>query len=99
MAEIYAALTRLPGNQGLAADQALLFLDETRSRLQIIALDPVDYYQWINSAAAEDILGESIYDMLLARCAVKVDAEVIYSWDACDFARLGPEIAKRVTTP
>ena len=99
LAEIYATLTRLPGNHRLAADQALLFLDEIRSRLQIIALDSVEYYECIKSAVAEDIVGGTIYDMLLARCAVKVGAEVIYSWDARDFARLGQEIAKRVTTP
>jgi hypothetical protein len=37
--------------------------------------------------------------MLLAQCALKVEAEIIYTWDARDFARLGKEIAKRVRTP
>ena len=99
LAEIYATLTRLPGNQRMAGDQALLFLDEVRSRLQVTALDPVEYYESIKSAVAEDIFGGTIYDMVLAQCALKVEAEIIYTWDARDFARLGKEIAKRVRTP
>jgi predicted nucleic acid-binding protein len=83
----------------MAGEQALLFVDNVRSRLHVVALDPLDYYESIKSAAAADIFGGTIYDMLLAQCALKVDAETIYTWDSHDFARLGQEVAKRVRTP
>lgn len=98
LAEVYATLTRLPGNDRMASGQALLFVDELRSRLQIVALDSVEYYESIKFAAAAEIVGGTIYDLLLAQCALKTAAEVIYTLDS-HFARLGPEIAKRVRTP
>jgi predicted nucleic acid-binding protein len=82
----------------MASGQALLFVDELRSRLQIVALDPVEYYESIKSAAAEDIVGGTIYDLLLTQCALKTAAEVIYTLDS-HFARFETEIAKRVRTP
>ena len=77
----------------------MLFLDEIRVRLTTIALDAHDYYAAVASAAAEGVIGGTIYDMLLARCAIKAGAEIIYTWDVGDFARLGKDIAKRVHTP
>ena len=99
LAEVYATVTRLPGNQRMGADQALLFLDELRGRLTIIALEAQSYYSAIASAAAENIAGGTIYDMLLAQCALKARAEIIFTWDVSDFSRLGSAIAKRVHTP
>lgn len=99
LAETYAVLTRLPGNQRMAGDQALVFLDDIRSRLRLVALNPEQYYDAIKSAAAEGIYGGTIYDMLIATCALSVGASVIYTWDVGDFSRLGAEVAKRVRTP
>ncbi len=99
LAELYATLTRLPGDDRMAGDQALLFLEELRERLKIIALEAQAYYSTIASAAAENIVGGTIYDMLLAQCAVQAHAEIIYTWDIRDFSRFGSAIAKRVHTP
>jgi predicted nucleic acid-binding protein len=98
-AELYATVTRLPGNQRMAGDQALLFLDELRGRLTTIALDAHDSYSAVVSAATEGVLGGTIYHMLLAQCALKARAEIIYTWDIGDFARLGKDIARRVQSP
>ncbi len=99
LAEVYATLTRLPGSQRLGADEALLYLDDVRSRLTIIALEAPAFYSAIASAAASNILGGTIYDMLLVQCALQAGAEIIYTWDVADFSRLGSAIAKRVHTP
>jgi predicted nucleic acid-binding protein len=99
LAEVYATVTRLPGDQRMSADDALLFLDDVRSRLAIVALEAQGYHAALASAAAANIVGRTIYDMLLAQCALQARAEIIYTWDVADFSRLGPQIAKRVHTP
>jgi len=99
LAEMYSALTRLPGKHRLSGDQVLLFLQAIRDRLTIIHLDGAEYFSAIEKAAAAGIVGGTIYDALLARCALKAKAETIYTWNVNHFQRLGPEIAKRLKTP
>ena len=99
LAELYAILTRLPGKQRMNADQAMLFLDDVRKRLTIVALTEQEYYSTISGAAGEGILGGTIYDALLAKCALKSNCEIIYTWNTGDFSRLGPEVARRTRTP
>ncbi len=99
LAELYATLTRMPGPDRLGADQVLLALDGIRERLTVVALDPDEYRAAIGDAAAEEILGGTVYDALIARCALKSKATVIYTWNLKHFRRVGPEVAKRARTP
>jgi len=99
LAELYATLTRMPGRQRMGGEQALFFLDEIRKRLTIVALDEEDYYSAIASAAAEGVVGGTIYDALLAQCALKANAATIYTWDLDHFRLLGAEVARRIRTP
>jgi predicted nucleic acid-binding protein len=99
LAEVYSALTRMPGAQRMAGDQALFFIDEIRRQLAIITLSEEDYATTIASAAAEGVTGGTIYDALLAQCALKADASTIYTWDVGHFRLLGAEVARRVRTP
>jgi len=68
LAELYANATRFPGKNRLGGDQALLFIDEVRDRLAIVALSPEEYYSTISDAAGEGIVGGTIYDALPMRC-------------------------------
>ena len=99
LAEVYSGLTRMPAPQRMGADQALLLLDQIRERLTVITLNEEDYYSAIASAVAQGIVGGMIYDALLAKCALKANATIIYTWDVDHFRRLGPEVARRVRTP
>jgi predicted nucleic acid-binding protein len=99
LAELYATLTRLPGSQRLSCEEASLFLQDVRKRLSVITLGEEDYVKTISSLVSAQIAGAAVYDALLARCALKSGAEVLYTWDVDDFRRLGPEIAKRVQRP
>lgn len=99
LAEVYSVLTRMPGKHRLSGDQVLLFLQNIRERLTLIALDAGEYYSTIEEAAAAGIVGGAIYDAVLARCALKAGTDRIYTWNVKDFERLGPAIAKRVKTP
>jgi len=99
LAEVYASLTRMPGPHRMGGDQALLFLEDIRRRLTIITLDEEDYVSAIASAVAEGVVGGTIYDALLAKCALKANATTIYTWDLDHFKLLGPEVARRVQSP
>jgi len=99
LAEVYATLTRMPGRQRMTCEQAVIFLSEMRDRLKTIALDGDEYSSIIVDAAADGIGGGLIYDALIASCALKANANTIYTWNIDHFRRLGPEVAKRVHTP
>lgn len=99
LAEVYSTLTRLPGRQRMECDQALLLLDSIRDRFTVIALEPDEYYSAIADGAAEGVTGGTVYDALIARCALKAKATTIYTWNIDHFRRCGPEVAKRVRTP
>lgn len=98
LAEVYSVLTRLPGSR-LSGEQALLFLGDIEERLTAVALDSREYFSTIRESAAAGIVGGMLYDALLARCARKAGAEVIYTWNVQHFRRLGPEVASRIKTP
>jgi len=98
LAEVYATLTAMPGPNRLSTDQVLLVLDDIRERLTIIGLDPDEYRIAIGDAAAEEIIG-TVCDALIARCALKSKAAVIYTWNLKHFRRVGPEVARRARTP
>jgi predicted nucleic acid-binding protein len=99
LAEVYATLTRLPGRHRVECEAALLLLDEIRKRMAVVTLDEQDYYGAISSAAMEGITGGTIYDALLAHCALKSNTATIYTWNVEHFRRLGPAVAQRVRTP
>ena len=99
LAEVYATLTRLPGRHRLSGEQAVLLLEAIEERLAIVALESDEYLRAIRKAAVEGIVGGALYDCLLAACAVKARAEVVYTWNLQDFRRMGADVAKRVRTP
>lgn len=99
LAEVYATLTRLPGRHRLSGEQVLLFLENVRERLTLVALDAEEYFAAVRQAAAAGIVGGAVYDALLAHCALKVQAETIYTWNVKHFQQLAPEIVRRVRMP
>jgi predicted nucleic acid-binding protein len=99
LAEVYATLTRLPGDLRTSGDQAMLFLADMAERLTFIALDVEEYWTTIAGAADLGVLGGQTYDALLARCALKAKAETILTWNLAHFQRLGSNVAKLVRTP
>jgi predicted nucleic acid-binding protein len=53
----------------------------------------------VKEAAAVGVVGGTVYDALLARCAIKAGAEIIYTWNMKHFQQFSPEITKRLRTP
>jgi predicted nucleic acid-binding protein len=100
LAEVYATLTRMPGKYRVSCEQAMLFLAELRQRLTLVALDKEEYYATIEQASALGVMGGTVYDALLARCALKARAETLYTWNVKHFQQLGlEEVVKRIRTP
>ncbi len=99
LAEAYATLTRYPGKQRLSPDQALLAVETLENRLAVVALEAGEYLAAIRRSAAHGITGGTIYDGLIAACALKAKADVLYTWNTGHFLLLGDEIARKVRTP
>ena len=99
LAELYATLTGMPPPRRVSGDQALLFLGNVRDQLTLVPLNEQEYFQVAEAAAATGLAGGAIYDAILAHCALKADAEVIYTWNTSDFLRLPQSISGRVRTP
>lgn len=99
LAEVFATLTGMPGNRRAGADAALLFIGDIREQLTLVSLDELEYLRAIEDAAAAKYSGGAIYDALLGYCALKAQAEVLYTWNTKDFARLPEAISRRVRQP
>jgi predicted nucleic acid-binding protein len=100
LAEVYGVLTgmRLAARRA-SGDQALLFIGNVRERFTLVGLNEREYFHMLEDSAAAGIYGGAIHDALLGHCALKADAETIYTWNAKDFLRLPPAIVGRVKTP
>ena len=77
----------------------MLFIGDIREHLTIVALDGNEYFETLRKAADSGLVGGVIYDAILARCAIKSNAEVIYTWNVRHFGRLGEEVKSRTRTP
>ena len=99
LAELFSTLTRMPGKYRIGAEQAMLFIGNIRERLATVALDGDEYADALGTAAARGIVGGTIYDALLAHCALKAQSETIYTWNERHYMQCGAEITKRLRTP
>ena len=66
--------------------------------MTIISLSEDEYFSAIR-LVSDTIVGGAAYDALIARCAIKAQAEVLLTWNTRDFTRFGPDIARIVKTP
>jgi predicted nucleic acid-binding protein len=99
MVEVYSTLTRMPGKHRISSEQAMLFIDSIRERLSIVALDAGECADALKASAILGIVGGGIYDAVLAHCALKAKADVIYSWNTRHYSLCGPAVAALLQTP
>ncbi len=97
LAEVYSTLTRLPGKFRISGEQVMLFLAEIRERLTLVTLTEDEYFASIQRAAIQGVLGGTIWDALLASCAVKAKADTLYTWNTKHFQQF--KFIGRVKTP
>jgi predicted nucleic acid-binding protein len=89
----------MPGKHRISSEQAVLFIESICERLSLIALDGEEYVKALRAAAALGVVGGGVYDATLAHCALKAEAETIYSWNGRHYAHCGPEVIRRLQTP
>jgi predicted nucleic acid-binding protein len=97
--ELYSTLTRMPGKRRISVVQAMAAIGKIRERLSLVALDVDEYAHALAASAALGIVGGTIYDAVLAHCAIKAQAEIIYTWNTRHFALCGQDIEQRLRTP
>ena len=83
----------------VSGEQAMLFIGSIRERLSVVSLTGDEYADALGASAARGIVGGGIYDALLAHCAIKAQAEVIYTWNGRHYSQCGPEVTPRLRTP
>jgi predicted nucleic acid-binding protein len=99
LAEVYSTLTRMPGKHRISGEQALLFIGSIRERLSIIGMSGDEYADALTASATAGIVGGGIYDAMLAHCALKAKAEILYTWNGRHYGFCGPEVVRRLQTP
>jgi predicted nucleic acid-binding protein len=97
LAELYSTVTRLPGKYRVSGEHAMLFLGDIRERLTLISLNPEEYYAAIERASGDGVVGGTIYDVLVASCALKAKADVVYTWNVKHFQQFN--FVARLRTP
>jgi len=80
-------------------DEAMLFLGSVRERLATIWLSDIECMTALENAAARGIAGGTVYDAMLASCALKAGAERIYTWNVRHYGLCDAEITSRLRTP
>jgi predicted nucleic acid-binding protein len=92
VAEMYAVLTRLPHPYKHTPEQAFLSIDENVVKhFKVTVLSGADYAALVKEAALAKILGGTIYDAVLIRCALKSKAERIYTLNVRHFQNIAPK--------
>ena len=99
LAEIYATMTALPVRPALAAEQVVLFVEQTAQRLTTITLDEAEYLTAIRELADRQLSSGRVYDALLLACARKFRAKIVYTWNYKHFRQLAPDLADYIRTP
>jgi predicted nucleic acid-binding protein len=99
LAEVYSTLTRLPQPHRASPAQALACIENIVTRLRCVSLNGEEYRSVIQEAAGRLIGGATIYDALIARCALKSGADEIFTWNIRHYQLLGTEVVGRLKTP
>lgn len=91
IAEVYAALARLPVQPRIHPLEALRILsDNIMPHFVIIPISKKDYLEALNTVGNGGWSGGKIYDALLLCCAAKNPVERLYTFNITDFKQLAP---------
>ena len=91
IAEVFAALTRLPVHPRIHPLEAeRMIIENILPHFEVVSLNKEDYLAAMNTMASGGWRGAKIYDALLLRCAARCAVERIYTFNLEDFRQLGP---------
>jgi predicted nucleic acid-binding protein len=91
VAEMYAALTRLPVLPRIhPLEAARMIRENILQHFHLIPLVKEDYVEALKMVSSAGWPGAKIYDALLLRCAEKCPAQRIYTFNLSDFKQMAP---------
>ncbi len=91
IAEVFAALTRLPVQPRIHPVEAARIVNENiLPHFEVASLGKEDYLEVLNTMASGGWSGANFYDALLLRCAARSAVERIYTFNLGDFRQLAP---------
>jgi predicted nucleic acid-binding protein len=101
IAEVYAALTRLPVQPRIhPVDAARIITNNILPHFEVVPIGKEDYLEALNTMAGGGWIGAKIYDALLLRCAARCAVERIYTFNLRDFRQLAPAALQgKICTP
>ena len=91
IAEVFAALTRLPVQPRIhPVEAARIVTDNISPHFKVVPIGKEDYLEALSTMAGGGWIGAKIYDALLLRCAARCAVERIYTFNLGDFKQLAP---------
>jgi predicted nucleic acid-binding protein len=101
IAEVYAALTRMPVEPRLHPVEAVRIIRENLLRhFEAVPVGKKDYLDALDMVQRGGWSGAKIYDALLMSCAAKSGAGRIYTFNLADFKLLSPiKLRDRICAP
>ena len=101
IAEVFAALTRLPVQPRIhPVEAARIVTDNIVPHFEVVTLGKRDYLETLKAMADHGWAGAKIYDALLLRCAAKCAAQRIYTFNLTDFRQLAPtDLQEKICAP
>ena len=100
IAEMYAALTRLPVQPRIhPSEAARIITDNVLAHFETVPIGKKDYTEALKAVEGGGWSGAKIYDALLIGCAARCEAERIYTFNLADFRDLAPALEERICAP
>jgi predicted nucleic acid-binding protein len=101
IAEVFAALTRLPVQPRIhPVEAARIVTDNILPHFEVVSLGKEDYLEVLNTMASCGWIDAKVYDALLLRCAGRCAVERIYTFNLRDFRQLAPaNLQEKICTP
>lgn len=101
IAEIFAALTRLPIQPRIhPVEAARIVTENILPHFEVVPPGKEDYLEAMNIMGSGGWSGAKIYDALLLRCAARCSVERIYTFNLVDFRRLAPpSLQEKICAP
>ncbi len=96
IAELYAALTRVPVLPRIhPSEAARIVTEDVLPHFEAVAVETQDYVEALVMVRDGGWIGAKIYDALLLRCAAKSKADRIYTFNVSDFRALAETSLQR----
>jgi predicted nucleic acid-binding protein len=99
IAEVFAALTRLPVKPRIHPVEAVRIVNENiLPNFTVVSLDKQDYVEVLSTMADGGWIGAKVYDALLLSCAARCAR--IYTFNLGDFKSLAPvSLQEKICAP